>query len=104
VHHDVHASIKMTRPDVTMTSMRTTIRIDDELYRTVRRQAAESGRTVGEIIEDAVRRALQQPATPEPLDALPTYGGSGVMPGVDLTSNVAVRDAMDEDAPLDALR
>jgi hypothetical protein len=84
--------------------MRTTIRIDDELYRTVRRQAAESGRTVGEIIEDAVRRSLQEPAAPEPLEALPIFGGSGVMPGIDPTSNVAVRDAMDEDTPLDALR
>jgi hypothetical protein len=32
------------------------------------------------------------------------YGGSGVMPGVDLTSNRSVAEAMDEDVSLDAMR
>jgi len=36
--------------------------------------------------------------------ALPVYGGSGVMPGVDLTSNRSVAEAMDEDVSLDAMR
>ena len=35
--------------------MRTTIRIDDELYRSVKEQAARSGRTVASVLEDAVR-------------------------------------------------
>jgi hypothetical protein len=85
--------------------MRTTIRIDDELYRSVRRHAVESGRTIGEIIEDAVRQALQPgggvASAPPPLV---TYGRLGVMPGVDLGSNAAVQQTMDEDASLDALR
>ncbi|MGH8895654.1 MAG: ribbon-helix-helix domain-containing protein [Egibacteraceae bacterium] len=86
--------------------MRTTITIDDELYRTVKQRAAQSGRTVGEIIEDAVRRALdERPRTGnEPLAPLPTYGGTGVLPGVDLTNNAALRDLMDADEPVDALR
>ncbi|CAN5339584.1 ribbon-helix-helix domain-containing protein [soil metagenome] len=86
--------------------MRTTVRIDDELYRAVKEQAARTGRTVGEIIEDAIRRSI----TPDdgdsnaPLPPLPVYGGSGVLPGVDLTSNAALRDVMDADEPVDALR
>jgi hypothetical protein len=84
--------------------MRTTIRIDDELYRTVREKAARSGRTVGEIIEDAVRQALQRPTPDTSPTPLPTFRGSGVMPGIDLTSNAALREAMDEDAAADALR
>ena len=84
--------------------MRTTIRIDDELYRTVREQAARSGRTVGEIIEDAVRQALQRPAATRPPEPLPTFRGSGVMPGIDLTSNAALREAMDQDTAADAQR
>ncbi|WP_250578262.1 ribbon-helix-helix protein, CopG family, partial [Mycobacterium tuberculosis] len=34
--------------------MRTTIRIDDELYREVKAKAARSGRTVAAVLEDAV--------------------------------------------------
>jgi hypothetical protein len=87
--------------------VRTTIRIDDELYRAVKEQAARSGRTVAEIVEDAVRRSLADgpsDATVESMAPLPTYGGSGVLPGVDLTSNAALRDVMDGDEPVDALR
>lgn len=87
-----------------MPSMRTTIRIDDELYRRVRQRALESGRTVGEVIEDAVRRSLHAEAAAVDHAPLPTYGGSGVVPGVDLSSNADVREAMDAEASLDALR
>lgn len=84
--------------------MRTTVRIEDELYRAVKARAARSGRTVGEIIEDAVRVALQREPPGSTLLPLPTYGGSGVMPGVDLASTVALADAMDQGMPADALR
>lgn len=95
----------MPDTDDMMTSMRTTIRIDDELYRSVRERALRSGRTVGEVIEDAVRRALQHEGQgQEAPGSLPTFKGSGLAPGVDLSSNSAVRAVMDEDTPLDALR
>jgi hypothetical protein len=86
--------------------MRTTVRIDDELYRAVKERAARAGRTVGEIIEDAVRRSItaDDRGADEPLPRLPVYGGSGLLPGVDLTSNAALRDVMDTDEPVDALR
>jgi len=85
--------------------MRTTIRIDDALYRRVKSRAAQSGRTIGEVIEDAVREALRpRKAEERTVEALPVFGGRGVLPGVDLTSNAALRDRMDEDLPLDALR
>lgn len=85
--------------------MRTTIRIEDGLYRRLKARAAETGRTVGELVEDAVREALgRRPARPTKVRSLPVYGGSGVLPGVDLASNVALRERMDDDAGLDALR
>jgi hypothetical protein len=87
--------------------MRTTIRIDDELSRTVKERAARTGHTVADVIEDAVRRSLANvpsETTAEPLPPPPTYGGSGVFPSVDLTSNSAPRDVMDGDEPVDALR
>ncbi|MBA3875890.1 MAG: CopG family transcriptional regulator [Anaerolinea sp.] len=85
--------------------MRTTIRISDTIYRRVKARAAESGRTVGAIIEDAVRVALEPPrAGPGEVPPLPTFGGSGLMPGVELTSNAALRDLMEQETSIDALR
>lgn len=85
--------------------MRTTIRIDDELYRRAKSRASASGRTVAEVIEDAVRDALApRHVGPDQLVEFPTFGGSGVMPGVDLGSNVALRALLDQDRSLDALR
>lgn len=85
--------------------MRTTIRIQDELYRRAKSRAAAGGRSVGEFIEDAVRDALDgRPARPRGLPDLPVHGGAGLMPGVDLSSHAALLDMMDEDVPLDARR
>ena len=83
--------------------MRTTVTIDDALYRRVKSHAAQSGRTVGAVIEDAIRASLA--GSRPKLDAvdLPVYGGSGVQPGVDLTSNAALRDTMDENVAINAL-
>ena len=68
-------------------------------------RAAETSQTVSEVIEDAVREALR----PAPVDArgispLPVYGGSGVLPGVDLSDRGALLEVMDADASADALR
>ena len=90
--------------DAKMSSMRTTIRIDEALYRRAKARAAQTGRTVSEVIEDAVREALR-PAKRSAGDvpALVTFDGGGVMPGVDLSSNAALLDAMEQDAATDAL-
>lgn len=88
-----------------MLKVRTTIRIDDDLYREVKAMAARSGRTVAAVLEDAVRRGLSSserpPATPYRVH--PT-GRGGLRPGVDLSSNAALAEAMDEGASTDALR
>jgi hypothetical protein len=95
----------MQAADDMMSGMRTTIRIDDELLRRLRLKAAETGRTVGSLIEDAVRVSLEDAESDAvSLPPLPTYGSGGVLPGIDLTSTSALLDAMDADVPLDALR
>lgn len=85
--------------------MRTTIRIDDELYREVKIRAAQSERTVAAVLEDAVRTGLH---VPEQRDReryrVRATGSGGLRPGVSLTSNAAVADDLDEDTPLNALR
>ncbi|MEB3979827.1 ribbon-helix-helix domain-containing protein [Mycobacterium sp. 663a-19] len=85
--------------------MRTTIRIDDDLYREVKARAARSGRTVAAVLEDAVRRGLNPAdrASGRRYTVRPT-GAGGLRPGVDLTSNAAIAEAMDEGVPFDALR
>lgn len=84
--------------------MRTTVTIDEALYRKVKERAASSGRTVSQVIGDALRESLRtRPRTQERRE-LPVSGGSGVLPGIDLADNAAVRDAMDAAVTLDALR
>jgi len=85
--------------------MRTTISIDDGLLSRLKADSARTGRTLGSLIEDAVRAAYAHQSTANrDLEPLPTFGGSGLMPGVDITDAASLRDLMDEDEPLDALR
>ncbi len=79
--------------------MRTTVSIDDHLLVEVKRLAAESGRGMSEIIEDALReslarsRGLPRRARVE----LPVDGRGGLQPGVDLDDGAALLDLMEQD-------
>lgn len=77
--------------------MRTTVRLPDELLKAAKRRAVETGRTLTDVIEDALRAALareETEATSEPVD-LPTYGSGGTLPGVDLDDTAALLDLME---------
>ncbi len=85
--------------------MRTTINISEQVYRAAKALAATTSQTVSKVIEDAVREALR----PKQLDqqevgVLPVFGGSGVLPGVDLTNRASLLDEMDVEEPVHALR
>ena len=85
--------------------MRTTITIDEDLYRRARASAAQSGRTTSDLIDDAVREALHPRRAPVgDLSPLPTFGGSGVVPGVDLADVRSLSDTMGAGTAVDALR
>jgi len=85
--------------------MRTTVDIDDSLLRQLKQDAARTGRTLGALIEDAVRAANERRGeTRAEVEPLVTFGGSGLMPGVDITDTRSVRDLLDSDESLDALR
>lgn len=93
------------RIDAMVQIVRTTINIDPEILRELKERAARTGRTIGSLIEDAVRSAAK--ASDEDrasLRPLPTFGGSGTLPGIDLTSRASLHEAMDEGEPFDALR
>ena len=88
-----------------MPLMRTTVRIDDDLYRRVKQRAATERRTVAAVLEDAVRVGM---VAPESLTAdhfvLVPSGGGGLQPGVELSSNAALREILDEGLGIDMLR
>lgn len=83
--------------------MRTTIRLDDELFRQAKRAAVESGQTLTALIEDSVRERLARRGTKKKRVRvkLPTYRGSALQPGVDLDDSAALLDLMEgADGPL----
>lgn len=77
--------------------MRTTIHLPDDLLARLKRQAADTNRTLTAVIEDALRRAL----TPSrrggkvPPARLTTFGTGGLQPGVDLDDSAALLDLLE---------
>jgi Bacterial antitoxin of type II TA system, VapB len=88
--------------------MRTTLNLDDDLLRDAKRLAAERGTTLTAVMEDALRIVVRRVEKPKPRRPvkLPTSGkpGAGLMPGVNLDSNAAMLELMDEGVPLEKLR
>ena len=78
--------------------MRTTVTLDERLLAEAKQVAARSGRTLSQVIEDALRQAFAaRPArgARKPV-RLVTFRGRGLRAGVDLDSSAALLDAMDE--------
>jgi hypothetical protein len=85
--------------------MRTTVSISDELLAAAKRRAHERGQTLGDVVDAALRRELSDPDQPVERPAVPVFrGGTGPRPGIDLTSNRALHEALDEGLELDARR
>jgi len=84
--------------------MRTTVSIDDNLLAKARERARERGETLGQFLEDAIRRELsaQRPAQGPPIPVL--RGGGGMHPGIDPSSNRSMWAALDEGLPIEKLR
>ncbi len=77
--------------------MGTTIQLDDDLHVTVKRLAAERGRTMRAIVNDVLREALtRQLLTRRLRIGLPVFHGTGVLPGVDLENSAALLEIMGE--------
>lgn len=76
--------------------MRTTVSIDDELLAAAKRTARARGQSLGAVVDAALRREL---AAPDTVDRPPVpvfRGGTGGRPGLDLTSNQALHEAVDD--------
>jgi hypothetical protein len=77
--------------------MRTTIRLDEELLKDAKRAAADSGRTLTQLIEDSLREKLARSRETKKRKkvVLPTFKGNGLQPGVDLDDSAALLDLME---------
>ena len=76
---------------------RTTVRLPDDLIEQAQAHAARTGRTFTQLLADALRFELQREHSPKRVcEPLPTYGGEGLRPGVDLSDTSALLDHMDE--------
>ena len=77
--------------------MRTTVRLDEHLLAQAKKMAAESGKTLTSILEDALREKLaRRPvrARTKPVRLKVVRGGS-LRPGVDLDDSAALLDLME---------
>lgn len=84
--------------------MRTTVGVDEHLLAAAKRLARERQQTLGQVFEDALRRELAAELHTESIEVPVFQGGEGPRPGLDLRSNRAIRERLDQDASLRALR
>lgn len=77
--------------------MRTTVRLDERLLVEAKRHAAETGRTLTAVLEEALRATLARRATRlkrKPV-RLKTVKGDGLRPGIDLDDTAALFDVIE---------
>jgi len=75
--------------------MRTTVKIDDGLLVEAKTRAAASGRTLNQVVEDALRAAFARRDAGAGGADLPVVRGGRLMPGIDLDDSAALLDLMD---------
>ncbi len=83
--------------DAMMRPVRTTVNIDARLLAEAKARAVARNRTLGEVVDDALRMLLverAEPAAARPPGVLPTDGGSGLQPGVDLEDREALAELL----------
>ena len=77
--------------------MRTTVRLDEHLLAQAKQHAAESGKTLTAVLEDALRECLARRdnvAKSKPI-RLKTVKGGGVRAGVNLDDSASLLNLMD---------
>lgn len=77
--------------------MRKTVRLDDQLLKSAKRFAHETGKSLTAVIEDALRQILSRRTAKQPRKPvkLTTVSGDGVRPGVDLNDSPVLLGLMD---------
>lgn len=80
--------------------MKTTIQLDDQLLSEAKQHAAQTGRTLKAVIEDALREVLARTEATRPQARVPlqTFKGRGVQRGVDIDDTSSLLDLMERDS------
>lgn len=78
--------------------MRTTVRIDGRLLAEAKKYAAEHGRTLTDVIEDALKDVLARhgPASGTKSVASKTVGGTGLQPSLATDDSVPLLDIIEQ--------
>ena len=82
--------------------MRTTLTIDDHLLSEAKAVAARTHSSIGSVFEDALRQMLARSDDPRSTTgsvSLPTDGGSGLQPGVDLENKAQIAELLGDEEP-----
>jgi hypothetical protein len=75
--------------------MRTTLEISDEIYRQLKRKAADEGATVRQVVENAVRAYLGKPKARKGYQLQWRSERGRILPGVRLDDRESLFDIMD---------
>lgn len=80
--------------------MRTTVNIDDQLLAEARVLAARTARSLGAVVDDALRAMLRRDAEEHDRTQfrLPIHGAGGLQAGVDLDDKEALAELMGDNA------
>jgi hypothetical protein len=73
--------------------MKTTLNIEDSVMARLRQESAESGRTMSELVETALRQLLSQRSTITELTPLPSFDSGGAL--VDVADREALYRIME---------
>lgn len=76
--------------------MRTTIRIDDDLLKQAKKQAADEGRSLTSLVEDGLALILSKPkiSRRKQVELPVSKATGGVLPGIDLNRSGDLEEAM----------
>jgi hypothetical protein len=85
--------------------MRTTISVSDESLEAAKRRARERGQTLGQFVDAAIHRELNEAERPRKAPPAPIFrGGTGPRPGVGLSSNRVLIAGLDDGVELEKRR
>lgn len=82
----------LMRLSTTVSTVRTTVSVCEELLEDARRRASSTGQTSGIVLESALRRDRSAATAPERPQVPVLRGGSGPLPGLDLTFHVPLTE------------
>jgi hypothetical protein len=76
--------------------MRTTIRINDDLWKRAKKHAAEEGHTLTSLVEDGLALVLSKPRTSrrKRIELPVPKASGGVLPGIDLNRSSDLEEVM----------